>query len=848
MKQAAPGNPTVHGAKYRQTFQAMVSSIVGPSAPPVYSRGSYFYNVDKWTSRILVKNCCAWALQNPGCVPTKEDVEAWVTAANDYRPPKREIVVASCPDRLPRSILYGIQGGGCHEGFHTVYSCRRSLTVDEVVGILIPRWPLIPNWEGVHGLLQEWGNIVEDIRIERLGRVEFPGTDPYLHDLQDFILKQETAGFQDLRAHSGNPESGKRNKLTIISAAFRDYGLGYRTETQMEAWQGYLEEDPAAVEFVMQGPLRPLVDQAILLSAQDDLGYLRVAMDCVIQLVKASKQNTSSEEAKSGQPGDGKIRCPKCGAPAHQLIVRPKSDGQGGTVKGKGICTCTACNHQQEVDVTDRKRPKTSQERIEDAQPPGPRFEGWDPEPKQQGEESSPQGEGREPGEESGVGSPGSEEEEEQVEPLNLSSGGGNVGGAESPTTNQPDDHREHQEVAGQALQEALAGKNPDLLDGSSALGQAIRAEEDKQVGAVLKGEQPYRPWDPGLDIVCLVDTPDRKAALKKARQILDSVKQECSYFRSRLANIAKAVEMTDTVHGLRKGRKLSEKLLVNTYVDILSGAIPQRAYQDTSSRVDLSMAVAVVIDESSSMSLCYERAVPGEMGDGTCGCIKCGSTQVTVSYNLQHGVFNTGEAVCLDCGHKAQVQLRGKKEDASRMLLAITEPCERLGFSVQCSGFRDGGLPPQSLPEPSDQGRYHRVTGKTHDVFKRFDEKLRDVLYRFALIQAKGCTPLADGIQFGLESLSCRNEAHRVLLVLTDGEPTEGQEVIPWQLRIAKEAGIHVIGVGIGQGSEGVMTHFDDYVWDKDISRIPKLLVKKLNDLVDLRTSKRGRRIKKAK
>ena len=82
------------------------------------------------------------------------------------------------------------------------------------------------------------------------------------------------------------------SRITSYNVCYTKLLRGYRTETQMEAWQGYLEEDPAAVEFVMQGPLRPLVDQAILLSAQDDLGYLRVAMDCVIQLVKASKQNT----------------------------------------------------------------------------------------------------------------------------------------------------------------------------------------------------------------------------------------------------------------------------------------------------------------------------------------------------------------------------------------------------------------------------------------------------------------------------------------------------------------------------------------------------------------------------
>ena len=384
-----------------------------------------------------------------------------------------------------------------------------------------------------------------------------------------------------------------------------------------------------------------------------------------------------------------------------------------------------------------------------------------------------------------------------------------------------------------------------DLLDSGSALGQAVTQAEEREIGLVKEGEQPYRPWDPSLDQVRVVSTKDFPGALQKAREIHASVRAECAYLNTRLRSIARALEMTDTFHGVPRGRGLSERMLVDTYLTIQSGGKPRRAYYQTEQKLDLSMAVAVVVDESGSMGMPYGKSTRGSMGDGFSGCTACGDLQVKVRNT---GTWQTGIARCGSCGYQERVQLRRKKDDASRMLLAIADPCERLGFAVQCSGFRSGS---EVQVNPIPQGErhlYHRYDGKIHDVFKGFGEKLRSVLHRFALVQANGSTPLADGIQFGLDSLSCRDEAHRILIVLTDGEPTEGHRVIPWQLRVAKEAGIHVIGVGIGGEAAGVKTRFDDWIWDADSSAIPKLLVQKLNDLLDLRATKRGRRIKKPK
>ena len=119
-------------------------------------------------------------------------------------------------------------------------------------------------------------------------------------------------------------------------------------------------------------------------------------------------------------------------------------------------------------------------------------------------------------------------------------------------------------------------------------------------------------------------------------------------------------------------------------------------------------------------------------------------------------------------------------------------------------------------------------------------------VRYRFANTRAVGGTPMADGIQFGLQALSLRKENHRFMFVITDGAPDGGHKpVIKWQIKQAQEAGVHIIGVGFGGGARYVQARFPDSTWAPSIDQLPKRLVAKLNELLDFRNAKRGRKIK---
>ena len=315
------GNPTLRGSVYRGTHKLAVIGVLGDRAPKVSSRGNQFFNVDRWTVRVFVREMCKWAQGNAQCVPTRKEVDKWVRAANLERVPNREIVIANTPDKLTLRTALALTGGAYHEAFHTYYSCLRSLSTDEMAAIVLPRWAKVPDWSKFYVLLQEWSNIIEDILIERWGRVEFPGSLMKLHDLQDFILKQEGQGVAGTKAHSGGKST--RSALSIITATFRDVGLGYNTTTQREALEKYREDNPSAVAFVIgegkgnPGPLTPLLRETLAQVKKDDTACVRLAMDVIGILFNESSEEDPANDPQNQehQPGESqKTCCPKCGA------------------------------------------------------------------------------------------------------------------------------------------------------------------------------------------------------------------------------------------------------------------------------------------------------------------------------------------------------------------------------------------------------------------------------------------------------------------------------------------------------------------------------------------------------
>ena len=204
---------------------------------------------------------------------------------------------------------------------------------------------MISDWSVFHNELQKWNNIIEDIRIERVGIKEFPPTRVSMVELQDFVLNLEKQGLENARSHG---HSGERNALSVISGTFRDLGLGYtESALQREIILSYEKDNKQGYDLVNEGALRPLLDKSINLtdSTEDKYECLWLAMDVIITLCEESEsEGDDGDGGDNGKPQETK--CPKCGADKSKLKIRKGNNGQY-------LLVCTDCGYQQEVELSD---------------------------------------------------------------------------------------------------------------------------------------------------------------------------------------------------------------------------------------------------------------------------------------------------------------------------------------------------------------------------------------------------------------------------------------------------------------------------------------------------------------
>ncbi len=317
--------PSIDPNAWAGAQKAAAVSILGDNAPPVLSVGVQFYNQNRWTARILFSNIARGIKLGNGL--TEWMVKDAVRLANSEQVWEKKIVVAALSD-ADRNVKRGNKkpkrvrlAGVYHETWHTKYSCTRNLTFGEVWAPLQERWNLIPdpdkNWPKLVGQVLHWGNLIEDIRIERRGCEDHPGARSVMPDLQDFILRQEGMGVSvsEHRAKMVGP-------MQVIAGTFRDLGLGYKSSLQKSALDRYKAADRAAWDLVTKGALRPLMDRSINMAADDDLGHWWAAMEVVailFNLIAQQQPEPQQPEPQQGGPQQGgapAARAPAGGAPA----------------------------------------------------------------------------------------------------------------------------------------------------------------------------------------------------------------------------------------------------------------------------------------------------------------------------------------------------------------------------------------------------------------------------------------------------------------------------------------------------------------------------------------------------
>ena len=364
--------------------------------------------------------------------------------------------------------------------------------------------------------------------------------------------------------------------------------------------------------------------------------------------------------------------------------------------------------------------------------------------------------------------------------------------------------------VAPQAASEVLESAKTDgapLLNASAALSQGVSKDYERAVD-VEAGEAQWCPYDISLDVAEFVQPSEQGRAYDQqaANAMLEQVKRPIATLRSKFRSLLRAREMTDRDHGLPRGRGLSERMLVDTYVDITEGRFPRRAYYDEDVAQDNSVVAVVSRDQSSST--------------------------------------------------------RKIKKLLDQVMMAVTEPIEHVGGQVMVFGWRVGQRSAVSDRKASEAG-YHRAFGVQYDVLKTFGERFANVKWRFVNTVALGGTPMADGIEYGLMALSKRPEAHRILFMITDGRPPKViLPVIRNQLRRAREAGVHVLAVATGNDSCPYPTRlhpnpkpyvaeingtplFEHWVYERNPKDLPRPLLRILTKIIDRSETKRGRHVR---
>ena len=811
MKDSSPQNisSTYAGSRYRKMWQAAADGVFPQEHIPVSSAGARFFNQDNWTARAFVVAMCESLKQHTIAV---EDLNLWVPVwcgkANQHHIYTPSIVVAATAEDLSRRDRDAIAGGCYHEKGHTAYSCRRRLGESEMLTLLEEVWELVPNWAPYAGTILQWGNLIEDIRIERLLQKDYAGTGNRLAPLQDFVLEQEIEG-KAAAEHRGLPVN---EDLRVVTGAFRDLGLGYDTPLQMQVLAEYEAASPEAWALVNTGDLSDLLRASIALGDEnkhgDDLAHLTLAMKVIATLL--SKSDSPMEDPEDGEgEGEGKVACEHCGAGADKLRSR--------AVKGqpdKIAIVCTACGHKTIIDKPeaapeggegsgegvsiedpnaepqeggsegdasdDSNAPEGEVIRADKEEEDGDPADGTDGEGSSEGDEDGEDGEDGEASE----GSDKSEDTEDGTdtdgEPSDTDEGETNEGGTTGGSgAGAEQEALTAEEVAASIVDALEDGEDSGIKTHNEALDALVEADNQKEAANVLPGEKRWNPWNPDGDVVM----PAAEGSRSAANTIRNKARKSGGALKTQLRRKFLADRSTRRFHGVKRGRGLSERRLVDSAVEMAANVTPTRPdFADVAKR-DCSLAAAIIVDQSGSM--------------------------------------------------------HSRRETAAIAMMALADGLDGVGAPVLCAGFRDiwgnnYGTPDVPMVQGTDGRHFHRSGNIGIDVFKGWEEPLRKCVARFPSVQATGGTPMADGVQYGMQALSERPERHRVLFVLTDGEPDwDHTGVMRRQIRLAREAGIEVVGVGIDAGCYGVRRTFETGVAVENLEELPKAILSILDDIV---------------
>ncbi len=294
----------------------------------------------------------------------------------------------------------------------------------------------------------------------------------------------------------------------------------------------------------------------------------------------------------------------------------------------------------------------------------------------------------------------------------------------------------------------------------------------ERQPYVLERGEAEWCPMSIRDDEIRIAKKGDFATTQQRLREVQPLV----AAIRTGLRSLFVAQRVPERQEGLPKGKQLSSRYLLETKKYLQARQVPRRAFRRELPVPKQDMAVVLCTDESGSMA----------------------------------------------CVRNPLIQA----------FLAIAESMSAVGQQVFAFGIKDKyGMPVHTVQERI--GKVHRNHAVVYNVYEKWGESFLVVSQRFDSVQPEGGTPLADGVHFGLELLRKRPETHRILMVLTDGEPDSGHApVIRHEIRQAKREQIHVVGIGIGEYTKNVSQLFGDSVVIPRVEDLPSGLLGKLYEL----------------
>lgn len=180
----------------------------------------------------------------------------------------------------------------------------------------------------------------------------------------------------------------------------------------------------------------------------------------------------------------------------------------------------------------------------------------------------------------------------------------------------------------------------------------------------------------------------------------------------------------------------------------------------------------------------------------------------------------------------------------------ALSTTLERVKIANEVIGFTTGdyGNTPRSVLEAMNQEvygamakgyRWHRTTPIMMPIYKSFDERVtaevkKRVAYMAYAQIGMGANVDGESLLYAAERLMKRTEKRKVMLVLSDGQPSGGANVAPHLKRTVVDltkAGIDLVGIGIMDYS--VQRFYPHYMVLNDVEELPGMVMNQLKAIL---------------